>query len=749
MSSINTSNYWSSSASTNKGMSGLVSGLDTESMVEQMLSGTQSKIDAQNALKQQSLWKQEIYRDMITTINDFRNKYFNFSVDASTNMNFASSGFFNTMKAAVKSGSGLTVVGADSSALTGDMRVKIQQLAETARIESAEDGLKSPDTVVGEVFTDKLNTLTLNFKQKMDDGSTQDVAVDVELAGAANLDDAVKKINEALGKASVTGVKAEVVDDKLQITVDKDNDFTYQSAGGSKFAMQMAGFGAGSTIETDATTGKSVIKVKGEFVQEPKIDMTFDVNLDGITKTITLKDVTAASMTDGTVEKSINDQLKKAFGVSTVSNGEEANVQAKLKDGKLTFSMSEKLTNEKGHSFTLTGADLTNFGITPGSSSTVSYSKKLSELAGIKEDANGKYSFTLNGEKFEFDKDATLGDLINKVNDSDAGVKISYSSLSDTFVMETTSSGSGFGIEIDDNESNLLQGIFGKFNAGTADAGKVSIKGQDAIVEINGVQTTRSSNTFTVNGLTLELTKADPNEEIVIGTERDVDKIVEGFKSFIEDYNAMLDKLNGYIDEDPEYKDYAPLTDAQKKEMTENQINLWEEKAKTGLVRRDSTVEAFLSEMRTIMYTTPEGSNIALYNIGIETGNYKDKGKLVLDETALRNALASDPGAVEQLFTQAQDGLAKLLDNSLKNVANTSSGSPGMLVQMAGVKGYSSEKNNTISQEIVSIEERIAQLQSIYDKQKERYWKQFNTMEQVLANMSSQSSYLTSQFSGY
>lgn len=745
MSSINTSNYWSSSASSNKGMSGMISGMDTESMVEQMLSGTQSKIDAQEALKQQTLWKQEIYRDMITTINDFRNKYFNFSVDASSSMNFASGAFFNTMKAAVQGGSGLNIVGADSSALTGDMRVKIKQLAETARMESTVS--LSPDEVQGQVFTNNLNTLTLNFKQTMDDGSTQNVAVNVDLAGAADMDQVVQKITAALSSNGVDGVKVENVDGKLQMTVDKDNEFTYQSAGGSQFAMKMAGFSAGVTTEK-SESGESVIKVKGKFDQDPKVGMTFDVNLDGITKTITLKDVTVAQMQGDDVINSINDQLKKAFGVT---NGEQNMKVEKVGDASsgysLKFSMSQKLTDEKGHSFTLTGINLGSLGITPGSSSVVSYSTKLSDLAGVQADSNGKYSFTLNGETFEFEADATLGDLINTVNDSDAGVKISYSSLSDTFVMETTSSGAGFGIEIDDTASGLLKGIFG--NAQGLDSGTVSIRGKDAIVEIDGVETTRSSNTFTINGITMELTKADPNEEIVIGTERDVDKIVEGFKSFIEDYNAMLDKLNGYMNEDPEYKDYAPLTEEQKKEMTESQIKLWEEKAKTGLVRRDSTVEAFLSEMRTIMYTTPEGSNIALYNIGIETGNYKEKGKLVLDETALRNALASDPGGVEQLFTQAQDGLAKLLDNSLKNVANTSSGSPGMLVQMAGLKGYSSEKNNTLSQQITSIEDRIEQLKSIYEKQKERYWKQFNTMEQVLANMSSQSSYLSSQFFSY
>ncbi len=741
MSSINTSNYWSSSASSNKGMSGMISGMDTESMVEQMLSGTQSKIDAQEALKQQTLWKQEIYRDMITTINDFRNKYFNFSVDASSSMNFASGAFFNTMKAAVQGGSGLNIVGADSSALTGDMRVKIKQLAETARMESTVS--LSPDEVQGQVFTNNLNTLTLNFKQTMDDGSTQNVAVNVDLAGATDMNQVVQKITKALSDEKVDGVLVKNIDGKLQFTVNKDNKFTYQSAGGSQFAMAMAGFSAGVTTEK-SESGESVIKVKGKFDQDPKVDMTFDVNLDGITKTITLKDVTVAQMQGDDVINSINDQLKKAFGVT---NGEQNMKVEKVGDASsgysLKFSMSQKLTTGKGHSFTLTGADLTTLGITPGSSSVVSYSTKLSDLAGVQADSNGKYSFTLNGETFEFEADATLGDLINTVNDSDAGVKISYSSLSDTFVMETTSSGAGFGISVDDDQSNVLNAIFGNISKGTKVAGK------DAIVEVNGVETTRSSNTFTINGITMELTKADPNEEIVIGTERDVDKIVEGFKSFIEDYNAMLDKLNGYMNEDPEYKDYAPLTEEQKKEMTESQIKLWEEKAKTGLVRRDSTVEAFLSEMRTIMYTTPEGSNIALYNIGIETGNYKEKGKLVLDENALRNALANDPSGVEQLFTQAQDGLAKLLDDSLKNVANTSSGSPGMLVQMAGAKGYSSEGNNTLSREVVSIEDRIEQLKSIYEKQKERYWKQFNTMEQVLANMSSQSSYIQSQFYSY
>ena len=78
-STISSSNYYSVSASSTNGIAGLVSGMDTDSMVKEMLSGTQSKIDAQKQLKQQIEWKQEMYREVISGINTFRDKYFDTS----------------------------------------------------------------------------------------------------------------------------------------------------------------------------------------------------------------------------------------------------------------------------------------------------------------------------------------------------------------------------------------------------------------------------------------------------------------------------------------------------------------------------------------------------------------------------------------------------------------------------------------------------------------------------------------------
>lgn len=228
---------------------------------------------------------------------------------------------------------------------------------------------------------------------------------------------------------------------------------------------------------------------------------------------------------------------------------------------------------------------------------------------------------------------------------------------------------------------------------------------------------------------------------------RNTDQIVDGVKQFIDGYNKLIKTLNDYISEDPSYKKYAPLTEAQKKEMSEKEIELWEEKAKQGLLRNDSTISAFLQSMRTALYEKTS-SGYALYDIGIETGAWESKGQLVLSsdgEARLRQMIESDPTGVQQMFTNEEDGLAVTLNKIIDKAAKVSSGSPGSLVELAGIKGKASEKNNTLSDRLKAIDDKIATLKRTYEKEKARYWKQFNAMEQLIANMNSQSSWLAQQ----
>lgn len=272
-------------------------------------------------------------------------------------------------------------------------------------------------------------------------------------------------------------------------------------------------------------------------------------------------------------------------------------------------------------------------------------------------------------------------------------------------------------------------------------------QGQNAIVWIDGERTERSSNTFESNGLNIELTGVSTEEETIDVT-RDTDKIVEGVKTFVDEYNKLIKELNDLLDEDSSYKKYPPLTEAQKKEMSEKEIELWEKKAKQGLLRNDPTISAFLQSMRTALYEKPDGCALALYDLGIETGDWENKGQLVFTkdgEARLRQMIESDPGSVVQLFNDPEQGLAVKLNKIIDDAAKISSGSPGSLVELAGVKGKASEGSNTLNARLKELDNKIANLKRTYEKEKARYWKQFNAMEKMVAQMNSQSAWLSQQ----
>ena len=273
--------------------------------------------------------------------------------------------------------------------------------------------------------------------------------------------------------------------------------------------------------------------------------------------------------------------------------------------------------------------------------------------------------------------------------------------------------------------------------------------GQNAVLTVDGTDIERNTNTFELDGITMELTSTydASNPPISLTTSRDTDKIIDGLKSFVDDYNTLIEELNKQLTETANYKKYAPLTDAQKKEMSDKEVELWEEKSKQGLLHNDSNISSFLSEMRMALYSSVEGAGLSLYDIGIETSdNWRDNGKLVIDEDALRSAVATNPDAISKLFTDRDQGLGIKMQNAIKAAANVSSGSPGSMVRYAGTKDVLLT-SNTLYEEMKHISETLSNLNTKYELEKTRYWKQFTAMEQAISNMNSQSSWLTQQFS--
>lgn len=771
---VNSTSSYVNNPSSNKGFSGMASGMDTESMVEALLSGTQAKIDKQNALKQQTIWKQEIYRDLITQINSFQSKFFKKSFSDFSSTSLMSPSFFNAMS--IASTSSAIRASVDSSAAVGSHSVKVSQLATASKVTST--------SAAGKHDLEGTANISEMYKTAMKDALAEERTVSLSVNGKAidvDFSDLVKenaadnkveyptpqqiadRLNEALSKFD--GISATVnTDGKVVITSTNTDDkgkYTDEIkvlTSSSSEGLAMTGLTAGASLGKDGTmTAANAPKTEG--------DVTFNVDItyDGAKTTVKIDMEKVMEQADEAaqrreIQRQFQEQVDFAFG--------EGKVQMTMDDTTGGFKLS---TQYKTSTVMISGdnANQTTLGVLNGESNRIGIGGDLGMYFKDAFDADGKASFSINGKTIEVNKDMTISEMMRAVNNSGAGVTMTYQSNSGTFSLTANNSGDGFKIDIQDTTGSLMASVFGADGSTTTyttdidggasvqdpDSGAVRIgnfvEGKDAIFEFDGVAMARNSNTISQDGLTMTFTNTTDQAE-TLTVNRNTDQIVDGIKGFIEEYNALLDKINGLVDADAEYRDYAPLTDAQKKEMTEKEIEKWEEKAKTGLLRRDNVLESFLQSMRSVLYERPADSAYALYDLGIDTGDYTQKGKLFMDadgEAKLRAALESNPDEVAKLFT-SEDGIGNKMNDILNGVANTSSGSPGTLVQIAGVKGGASEASSDYNQRLSEIEQKIKNLKNAYELEKNRYWSKFNAMEKLVSQMSSQSAWLSQQF-GY
>lgn len=723
------SSSYTNSAYSSNGVSGLMSGMDTEGLVKSMLSGIQTKIDRQNQQKTQLEWKQESYRDVISKINSFQSKY----LDLTSSTSLRTTGFFNQMKS--ESSNSAVKINSASSGTSQDFKIQVAQLATATKLTSGKFS-------TGEIKMD-LDAIAANMEEHFSAPEQNitfkvgDKEVSINLCGVEtgaddkpSLENMVDKINTQL-QAGGIDAKLEIGDEnKITVTSTVNEDEGALSISGSSNALSTLGLKA-MTLggENDTVYNSTTAADASKLDNAPPTTAEINVTLDGKTKTL--------SITNGTkdqVLESLTSQMKAAFGSSVTIDKQTGTITAK-----------------QGQTLSFSG-DTSVLGIEQGACTRLTTSTKLSDL-GIEGD---NYTFKINNKEFEFTADNTVNDVINKINSSGVGAKMVYNSLSDSFTLTSTETGEGFALTV---EGNLGEKFF-------KDA--ETTEGQNAIVNIDGVTVERTSNNISYNGVSMELrgvtgdyfdesgalvenedgtlAAADGTEDKAaeITANRDTSKVMETIKSFVEDYNKLIEELNKLTHQKKSYKEYAPLTEAQKKEMSESEITAWEKKAHEGLLSGDSDINKFLSSMRSTIYSTTSGGT-SLSMFGIDTSsNWKDYGKLEIDEKKLTEFLSSDAEAVISTFTSVANGL----NDACKAAANTSSASPGSLVALAGVEGRVSEKNNTIKKQLDAIAEKIKNLQSVYDQRKERYWKQFNAMEQVIGNMSSTSSYLTSML-GY
>ncbi|MEA1961902.1 MAG: flagellar filament capping protein FliD [Bacillota bacterium] len=390
-------------------------------------------------------------------------------------------------------------------------------------------------------------------------------------------------------------------------------------------------------------------------------------------------------------------------------------------------------------------------GVSAASSAAMGSNETTTTLADQFTGIANTVTFTLEGkdgsQEFSFDTTTdSINTVIAEINEAELGITASYDANIDRVFFMTSDTGSDVKIDINADAEGFLRDQLKLYSGDLAEeASPVNLgTGTDADIDFNGATgLTFSSNQFTLTGINFNV-KDTGSTKLTVSN--DTDAVVEKITDWVTAYNNALDHIGGKLTEE-RYRDYPPLLDEQKEEMSETQIEQWEEKARSGMLRSDSMLTNVYNNTRQTTMDRVEGLSAdnpytSLSAIGINTNSYYEKGKLYIDETKLRAAITDNPEGVMALFTadgdtDATSGIAQRLydqvDDSI-DLVRTKAGSDSQLYD-----------NSTLGKQIIDTDDRLDTFLDRLENIEDRYWKQFTAMETALNNMNQQSSWLMQQ----
>lgn len=359
--------------------------------------------------------------------------------------------------------------------------------------------------------------------------------------------------------------------------------------------------------------------------------------------------------------------------------------------------------------------------------------------------AEGSRTDTLS---VSIDEGDSIGDVLSKLKSatSDNGVSLdfNYDEKNNRFYVAAKNSGENYNFEVVSSTAAEKLGL----NSTNY------IEGTSAHIKLNGVDYTSDSNTFEVNGLTI--TAKEVASGITLSTQRDTSGIYDNIKKMLKEYNDMMKEFATAFNADKATK-YKMLTDDQKDEMSEKEIEEWEKKIKEGLLSGDETLSTIRTGLKGVIsqgfdVTMKDGSTRKMYlsDFGIGTGSYftteeNERDLLHIDgdpddtttssNTDLLNALvSSDPDAVQSFFTQ----FAKNLYGKMSD----------LMTRTEYKSAYTLYEDKLMASQYSSYTTKISSAQKALEAAQDRYYKKFSTMETALAKINSSSGSLSSFFGG-
>ena len=659
-------------------LSGMVSGMDTETLVSALVSGYKLKKD--NLVKAQTKlsWKQEKWKTMNTSIYSF----YSGKLSAGRLSNAYS------LKKSTVSNSTVATVTASSSAVAGTQSLKVKKLA-------------SSGYLTGGTVKDGKANITGSSKLSDITGSTSQGSVTLSLDGKSTTIELTEDmtVNQFVVKLKDAGVQA---------SFDENNQRFFISS-------KTSGAKGDFSLTANDTAGSDSLKKLGLYVSPNKASKEYEEcdrlskltdgstaynnELESMYTKVTADEVAKKYADQYNAAKKVVDTLKSSDTWGTAKSiGEVSDSRDKLKDDIAANADYNKYKKEKTNSDGSTvyeydteamkkdDEELYN-NYTKDTKKLESYNSLISDYTTnqkIMEDLVKDGYVTLNNDTKEAVADASNTKVVEEVKNTNTDSKAKAKTLLDNKI----SAAIAYVAEADAAASTsattgAASGTAASGSSTTGTTGAVRIVGVDAEIELNGAKFTNNTSTFSINGLTIQATaETKDDESVTITTDTDVDAIYKSIKDMFTEYNKLIKSMDEAYNADSS-KGYEPLTDEEKDAMSDTEVEKWETKIKDSLLRKDDTLNSVANTLKNDMASSfiINGKSYALSSFGISTLGYfasgeNEKGVYHIDgdkddtttsgnEDKLRAAIASDPETVVSFFSQLCTKLYTDLGNKM------------------------------------------------------------------------------------
>ena len=700
-------------------MTGMMSGLDTESIIQELVAAKRTKVDKQKKAQTRLDWKQEAWKELNDKLKKLQTKYIN-------NMRYRDA--YSKKVTKVSNSSAVSVItGAD--AVNGVQSLEIEKLAKTGYLTGA--AIKGKD---GKELTalSKLSDIdgmglaagatgTINIK-------TGNKSVDIEITGDTTISDVLTQI-KSVGLNASFGAKWQ----RFNISSPesgKDNDFSITALDGNG-ANALSALGIQTDLTKDPAALNEYEEYAGYYVSGDRAatlaNMQGFINADITSRTNAYLDQykslvdarkAANDAIDGIKDKYKGTTLGSADSYKTALDAKNEEIKKQEEDiAKITDPDAKRAAEEKL-------ADL---------------KKEASELEEKHADATALAAHEENVKKYD-DQIADIETYINVTDNGDGTYSAAATSKLQGEVEDRYYAKAEYAAQAKANGYADLKG----------NASKVA--GEDAVIVLNGAKYENSNNTFEINGLTFTALNETKGETITVTTEQDTDGIYDMVKDFLKAYNEIVNEMDKLYNADSA-KGYEPLTDEEKEAMSEKEVEKWEEKIKDSILRRDDNLSTVNSALQMIMSAGVEvnGKKMYLSDFGIDTLGYfnapdnekhayhidgdPDDDSTANKEDKLKGMIANDPDTVISFFS----GLSKNLYDKMFEMSKS-------------VDGYRSFGNfyddKKMKSDYDSYKSKIAELEVKLTEYENKWYAKFSKMETALAKMQSNASAVTSLLGG-